>query len=111
MDDALTQRTMDYKLVRLINPVFEIYRSKKENASKEDFTQRFLKEMKKLSVKNLVVEGGKEAIKTGKKMREKFPTRNGHRQATQEMNEKGNKAIMFLFEEIFFSSSQALLMR
>jgi hypothetical protein len=61
-DDALTQKTMDYELVRIINPVFEIYRNGKSKALKEDFTQGFLKEMKKLSVKNLVVEGGKVII-------------------------------------------------
>lgn len=63
IDDAITSKTMDYKLVRLTNPVFEIFQRKnnsngnsKEN--KEDFTQRFLKEMQKLSLQNLVIEGG-----------------------------------------------------
>ncbi len=60
IDEAISSKTMDYKLVKLTNPVFEIYRNtdgKKE--VKEDFTQRFLKEMEKLSVKNLQVVGGK----------------------------------------------------
>jgi hypothetical protein len=61
-DDALTQKTMDYKLVRMVNPVFEIFQNGQTKTSKEDFTQRFLKEMKSLSVKNLVIEGGKVII-------------------------------------------------
>jgi len=69
LDDAITEKTMDYKLVRLTNPVFEIYQGKNNvKEAKEDFTQRFLKEMKKLSLKNLVIEGGKIIIhKEGKK--------------------------------------------
>jgi hypothetical protein len=48
---------MDYKLVKLTNPVFEIYRNTNDTKEiKEDFTQRFLKEMKKLSVQNLIVD-------------------------------------------------------
>ena len=62
-DDVLTEKTMDYKLVKLTNPVFEIYRNTNDKKEKkEDFTQRFLKEMKKLSVQNLIVEGGKIII-------------------------------------------------
>ncbi|TMI62042.1 MAG: hypothetical protein E6H07_17415 [Bacteroidetes bacterium] len=62
-DDILTEKTMDYKLVKLTNPVFEIYRNKNDTKEiKEDFTQRFLKEMKKLSVQNLIVEGGRIII-------------------------------------------------
>lgn len=63
LDDVITKKTMDYKLVKLTNPVFEIYQTKpKDKEIEEDFTQRFLKEMKKLSVKNLIVEGGKIII-------------------------------------------------
>ncbi len=70
VDDALNSKKMDYKLVRLTNPVIEIYRkagSKKEPAPKEDFTQRFLKEMEKLSVQNLVVTGGTIIVHNGAK--------------------------------------------
>lgn len=69
LDDAITEKTMDYKLVKLTNPVFEIYQGKSSNKEpKEDFTQRFLKEMKKLSLQNLVIEGGKIIIhRAGKK--------------------------------------------
>ena len=60
IDEAISSKTMDYKLVKLINPVFEIYRNTSDKKEvKEDFTQRFLKEMEKLSVKNLQVSGGK----------------------------------------------------
>ena len=69
LDDVITEKTMNYKLVKLTNPVFEIYQGKNSSKGpKEDFTQRFLKEMKKLSVQNLVIEGGKIIIhKAGKK--------------------------------------------
>ncbi len=60
IDEAISTKTMDYKLVKLTNPVFEIYRNTSDKKEvKEDFTQRFLKEMEKLSVKNLQVVGGK----------------------------------------------------
>src|SRR5215204_5542786 len=49
LDDALTNKTMDYKLVKLINPVIVIHHRKddreKVKAPKEEFSQRFLKEM------------------------------------------------------------------
>src|SRR5215203_4791511 len=69
LDDAITAKTMDYSLVRLTNPVFEIYQGKNNmKQTREGFTHRFLKEMKKLSLKNLVIEGGKIVIhKEGKK--------------------------------------------
>src|SRR5688500_7705062 len=69
LDDVITEKTMNYKLVKLTNPVFEIYQGKNSSKGpKEDFTQRFLKEMKKLSLQNLVIEGGKIIIhKAGKK--------------------------------------------
>jgi hypothetical protein len=59
LDDAITAKTMDYKLVKLTRPVFHIYREPNDATDPtEDFTQRFLKEMKKLSLQNLVIEGG-----------------------------------------------------
>jgi hypothetical protein len=60
LDDAITSKTMDYKLVKLVAPTIEIdHRKAKEDVkSKEDFSQRFLKEMEKLSIKKLVIEGG-----------------------------------------------------
>ena len=65
-DDAITSKTMNYKLVKLTNPVFEIYRkptdAREAKEIKEDFTQRFLKEMQKLSVQNLMITGGKVII-------------------------------------------------
>ncbi|HET7897134.1 MAG TPA: hypothetical protein VFL47_05680, partial [Flavisolibacter sp.] len=60
LDDAITSKTMDYKLVKLVNPVIEIdhRKAKEEPKSSEDFSQRFLKEMEKLSIKKLVLDGG-----------------------------------------------------
>ncbi|HEU4903773.1 MAG TPA: hypothetical protein VFT06_13300 [Flavisolibacter sp.] len=59
LDDVLTSKTMDYKLIRLVNPVIEIdHRKAKESKTEGDFAQRFLKQMEKLSVNKLVVEGG-----------------------------------------------------
>ena len=61
-DDAITANTMDYTLIRLIKPVISIHHKKsaatKDIKEKEDFAQRFLKEMQSLSIKNLVVEDG-----------------------------------------------------
>ncbi len=60
IDEAISSKTMDYKLVKLTNPIFEIYRNTSDKKEvKEDFTQRFLKEMEELSVKSLQVVGGK----------------------------------------------------
>lgn len=60
LDDAVTSKTMDYKLVKLVNPFIEIDHRKadKKSKSSESFSQRFLKEMEKLSIDRLVVEGG-----------------------------------------------------
>jgi len=60
LDDAITSKTMDYKLVKLVNSVIEIdhRNSTKKPTSSEDFSQRFLKEMEKLSIDKLVIEGG-----------------------------------------------------
>ena len=59
LDDALNSKVMDFKLIKLINPVIEIRHAKRKAAPKkgEDFSQRFLKEMEKLSVNKLVIEG------------------------------------------------------
>ncbi|MDQ3279354.1 MAG: hypothetical protein M3Q06_13580, partial [Bacteroidota bacterium] len=59
LDDALTSKTMDYKTIRLVNPVIRIDRFRsKEKKPEGDFSQRFLKELEKLSIKNLSIEGG-----------------------------------------------------
>jgi len=62
IDDAITSKTMDYKLVKLIKPVIVIHHKKDDQKNdttvKEDFSQRFLKEMEKLSIKKLVIEEG-----------------------------------------------------
>lgn len=63
LDDAITQKTMDYKLVKLTRPVFHIYQAPNDTADpKEDFSRRFLKEMDKLSVKQLLIVDGKVII-------------------------------------------------
>ena len=71
LDDAITSKTMDYKLVRIVNPVIEIDSYKEETKDKPDsstFSQRFLQEMQKLDIKKLVVEGGTViTYKKGKK--------------------------------------------
>ncbi|HYO21643.1 MAG TPA: hypothetical protein VER36_04500, partial [Flavisolibacter sp.] len=61
LDDALTRKTMDYKLVKLVNPAIHVYRQKKQKTddeNKEGFSQRFLKEMTKLAIGQLVITGG-----------------------------------------------------
>jgi hypothetical protein len=68
LDDVITSKTMDYKLVRLINPVIEInHRKNDDEQNDEAFAERFLKEMKKLSIKKLVVEGATVIIRNNKK--------------------------------------------
>jgi len=65
LDDALTSKTMDYKLVKLVRPVIVIHHKKdgqKGKATNEEFSQRFLKEMEKLSIKKLIVEEGNVTI-------------------------------------------------
>ena len=65
VDDALTSKTMDYKLVKLVRPVIVIHHTKdgqKGKGPKEEFSQRFLKEMEKLSIKKLVVEEGNVTV-------------------------------------------------
>lgn len=63
LDDAITSKTMDYESVKLVNPVIVIHHQKKtDKQPKEDFSQRFLKEIEKLSVKQLVIENGDVTI-------------------------------------------------
>ncbi len=60
LDDAITSKTMDYKLVKLVQPHITILHSKseKKELSNEDFSTRFLKQMEKLSINQLIVEDG-----------------------------------------------------
>jgi hypothetical protein len=60
IDDAITSKSMDYKLVKLVNPVIEIdrYKANKKSSSDGDFSQRFLQQMEKLAVEKLQVQGG-----------------------------------------------------
>ena len=62
LDDVVTSNTMDYRLIKLIRPVITIHhqkRGKKKDAAQAgNFSQRFLSEMQKLSIKNVVVEDG-----------------------------------------------------
>ena len=53
LDDAITRKTMDYRLVKLVRPIITINhrRGEKQKVQKEEFSQRFLKEMNKLSIK------------------------------------------------------------
>ncbi len=72
IDDVITSKTMDYKLVKLVNPVIEIDRYKAGRKSSDgDFSQRFLQQMEKLAVAKLQVQGGSitvhDKVKGGKK--------------------------------------------
>lgn len=61
LDDALTSKTMDYDEVRIVRPVIEVehIRSKREKPSGDSsFSQRFLKEMERLSLKKLSISNG-----------------------------------------------------
>lgn len=59
LDDAISGKTMDYKLIKLLNPVIEVHHRKRTAVKKsgEDFSQRFLKEIQKLSINKIVIEG------------------------------------------------------
>ncbi len=63
---AITTETMDYKLVKLVKPTIIVHHQKgvvkKDAEEKEGFAQRFLKQMKKLSVKQAVIENGTLAL-------------------------------------------------
>lgn len=73
LNDAITSTTMEYSLLKLVKPVITIHHLKKtivkDMAEKEDFSQGFLKQMQKLSIKNVVVENGTvnlyNAVKNG----------------------------------------------
>ena len=59
LDDALSSKTMDYRLVRLVNPTIHIYRSvTKPEEETGDFSKSFLQEMTSVSIKNLSIENG-----------------------------------------------------
>lgn len=60
LDDAITAKTMDYKLIKLVKPILSIHHRKdlmKIDAEQSgDFAQRFLKEMEKLAITKLEIE-------------------------------------------------------
>lgn len=58
LDDALTRKTMDYKLVKIVGPVIHVYRGQKQPQQKsaEEFTQRFLEQMTSVDIKKLVID-------------------------------------------------------
>lgn len=60
LDDAISSKTMDYKTIRLHNPVVEIdsYRAGNDGGGEGDFSQGFLQQMEKLAIEQLQVEGG-----------------------------------------------------
>ncbi|MES2881007.1 MAG: hypothetical protein V4676_02575 [Bacteroidota bacterium] len=60
LDDAITSKTMDYKLVKLVQPRIILIHGKapEKEMSNEDFAGRFLKQMKKLSIQQLIIEDG-----------------------------------------------------
>ena len=59
LDDAVTSKTMDYKAIRLTGPVIEIHHHKADHPkNSQNFSRNFLKQMTKLSIKNLVIDGG-----------------------------------------------------
>lgn len=59
VDDALTSKTMDYKIVKLVAPVIRIDRQYgKKPQTSGDFSQQFLAEMKKLAINRLEIKNG-----------------------------------------------------
>lgn len=59
LDDALTSKTMDYRIVKLVGPVIRIDRLQHKKPQKEsNFSARFLKEMEKLAINRLEIENG-----------------------------------------------------
>jgi hypothetical protein len=58
LDDAISSKTMDYKLVKLVQPVIEIHHAKRKPTVEKrgDFSDRFLKEMEKLSITKVMIE-------------------------------------------------------
>ncbi|HEV7333391.1 MAG TPA: hypothetical protein VGN63_20320 [Flavisolibacter sp.] len=68
LDDALTSKTMDYKIVKLVKPVIRIDRQHSGKQKKSgEFSQQFLKEMEKLAVNRLVIEDGLVEVSDKKK--------------------------------------------
>ncbi|MBB1287321.1 hypothetical protein HRH25_23295 [Flavisolibacter sp. BT320] len=68
LDDAVTSKTMDYKIVKLVNPVIRIDRytgSKQKDG--DEFSQQFLKEMEKLAIGRIIVENGQVVVHDKKK--------------------------------------------
>lgn len=64
LDDVVNSKRMDYKLIKITRPVVVLHRIKASSKSenKEAFTQSFLKEMEKLSVKKVVVSDGELTV-------------------------------------------------
>jgi hypothetical protein len=63
LDDAVTSKTMDYKLVKIIGPVIEIRHHKTDNQNNlQNFSQNFLKQMTKLFIKNLIIDNGRVIV-------------------------------------------------
>ncbi|NTS39392.1 hypothetical protein HRG84_00625 [Flavisolibacter sp. BT320] len=58
LDDAISSKTMDYKLVKLVKPVIRIERQRKPPKKGGDFSEAFLKEMKKLAINRLEIANG-----------------------------------------------------
>jgi hypothetical protein len=64
LDDAVTSKTMDYKSIRVVQPVIDIRHNSKQKSSGA-FAQGFLKEMEKLSIRKLEIEDGLVIIHSG----------------------------------------------
>ena len=57
---------MDYKFIKVIDPVIEIRHHKTDQqGTSQQFSQNFLREMTKLSVKNLVIDNGRIVVYNG----------------------------------------------
>jgi hypothetical protein len=68
IDDVLKKNIMEYKTIHLIDPVIEImHKRNTEKENDEVFAERFLKEMKKLSIGKLIIDDGTLVINNGKK--------------------------------------------
>ncbi len=61
LDEAVSSKTMDYKIIHLVQPVIEVRHKKRwynESADKEDFSKRILKQMEKITIGELIIEKG-----------------------------------------------------
>lgn len=68
LDDAVTSKTMDYKIVKLVKPAIRIDRyTESKQKSSGGFSQQFLKEMEKLAIGRIVVENGQVEVHDKKK--------------------------------------------